>query len=96
MRNFILGFLVGAATLYGALNLHIVRAQDGHHVLRKSTLAARDTYVDIRPFGVNEWKDHLELADAMRKAGKDDLVKGAAESAVRRTLEGLFHREETP
>jgi hypothetical protein len=32
----------------------------------------------------------------MRKAGKDELVKGAAESAVRRTLDGLFHREETP
>jgi hypothetical protein len=96
MRNFIVGFFAGAATLYGALSLHVVRAQDGHHFVAKSSLAVRDTYVDIRPFGVNEWKDHLELADAMRKAGKDDLVKGAAESAVRRTLEGLFHREDTP
>lgn len=96
MRNFIVGFMAGAASLYGALSFHVVRAEDGHHLIAKSTLAVRDTYVDIRPFGVNEWKDHLELADAMRKAGKKDLVQGAAESAVRRTLDGLFHREDQP
>jgi hypothetical protein len=96
MRNFIVGYLAGAISLYVALGFHVVRTQDGHHVIAKTSLALRDTYVDIRPFGVNEWKDHLELADAMRKAGKDELVKGAAESAVRRTLDGLFHREETP
>jgi hypothetical protein len=96
MRNFIGGCVVGALALYAALSFHVVRAEDGHHVIAKTTLALHDTYVDIRPFGVNEWKDHLELVEAMRKAGKKDLVKGAAENAVRRTLDGLFHREETP
>ncbi len=93
MRNFVLGFACGAAALYGSMSFHIVRAEDGHHVIAKTGLTFRDTYVDIRKFGFVEWKDHVGLADALHKAGKKDVVQGATEHAVRNTLDGLFHRD---
>ena len=96
MRNFVSGFLCGAAALYGSMSFHIVRAEDGHHVIAKTGLAFRDTYVDIRKFGIVEWKDHVGLADALHKSGKKDIVQGATGNAVRNTLDGLFHRDAEP
>ncbi|MFO0818927.1 MAG: hypothetical protein U1A77_13350 [Pirellulales bacterium] len=94
MRNFVLGFVCGAAALYGSMSFHIVRADDGHHFLAKTGLTFRDSYVDIRQFGIAEWKDHVGLAEALQKANKQDLMKGAAENAIRNTLDRLWNNNE--
>ena len=93
MRSFILGFILGAATLYGSMCFHIIRAADGHHVVAKTALTFRDTYVDIRPFDVGQWKDHVPLAEAMMKADKSELIQGAAESAIQNALENIWDRQ---
>jgi hypothetical protein len=95
MRGFIPGFITGAAALYASMCFHVVRANDGHHFVPKTALTFRDTYVDIRSFDVGQWRDHVPLAEAMMKAGKSDLVQGAAESAVRNALESLWNRSGT-
>lgn len=94
MRNFVFGFFTGAAALYGSMSFHVVRAEDGHHLIAKTGLTFRDTYVDIRQFGFAEWKDHVGLADAMHQSKRDDLLKGATQNAIRDTIDGLFTRPE--
>ena len=94
MRNFVIGFFVGAATLYGSMSFHVVRADDGYHFIAKTGLTFRDTYVDIRQFGFAEWKDHVGLAEAMHKSDRSDLLQGATQKAIRGTLDGLFQGHE--
>lgn len=92
MRNFVLGFIVGAASLYGSMCFHIVRASDGHHVFAKSGLTFRDTYVDIREFKLTDWREHVTLAEAMIKADKGSLMGNSAENTVRDAFDGLITR----
>jgi hypothetical protein len=93
MRGLVLGFIAGAASLYGSMCFHIVRASDGHHVVAKSALTFRDTYVDVRSFDVGEWRNHVPLAEAIMKANKPELMQGAAESALRNAFDGLWDRQ---
>ena len=91
MRNFILGFVVGAASLYGSMCFHIVRAEDGHHYIPKSALTFKDSYVDIRNFDVAKWRDHVPLAEAIMKS-EPELVQNAAAVAVENAFDQLINR----
>jgi hypothetical protein len=90
VRNFLLGFVVGAASLYGSMCFHIVRAEDGHHFVPKTGLSFRDTYVDIRKFGLSEWRGHVGLAEAILKADKSKLMGGSAENTFRDVFDGFL------
>jgi hypothetical protein len=90
MRNFLLGFFVGAATLYGSMCFHIVKAEDGYHLVAKTGLSFRDTYVDVRKFTVTDWQDHVGLAQALLKSDKGELLGESAENTVREVFDGLL------
>jgi hypothetical protein len=92
MRGFLLGFVVGAATLYGSMCFHIIRTNEGHQVLAKTGLTFRDTYVDIRQFGLTDWRDHVALAEALVKSDKADLMGNSAENTVRDVFDNLLTR----
>ena len=92
MRNFVLGFVVGAAALYGSMCFHIIRTDDGHHVLAKTGLTFQDTYVDIRHFGLTDWREHVSLAQAMLKSDKADLMGNSAENTVRDVFDNILTR----
>ncbi|MFO0869591.1 MAG: hypothetical protein U0935_11720 [Pirellulales bacterium] len=96
MRNFVLGFFCGAVALYGSMSFHVVRAEDGHHVIKKTSLTFYDTYVDIRAFGLGDWKEHAALADALQKSEKKDLMQGATEHALRNSFDRLLHGNNQP
>ena len=93
MRGFIPGFIVGAATLYGSMCFHLVRADDGTHVVAKTALTFKDTYVDITKYTVADWRDHVPLAEAIMKANKPELVHAATEHAVRNAFDNLLDRQ---
>ena len=90
MRNFILGCMVGAVTLYGSMCFHVVRARDATHVIPKMALTFTDTYVDIREFGVPEWRKHVPLAEALIRANKRELMSDALENSVRNAWDNLL------
>ena len=90
MRSFVLGFLLGAATLYGSMCFHVVQSDDGYHVVAKSGLSFRDTYVDVRKFGLSDWRDHVGLAEALLKAGKGNLLGETAQNSVRNVFDDLL------
>ncbi len=90
--SFLVGMVVGAATLYGSMSFHIVRAEDGHHFVPKVALHFSESYVDIRQFTVADWREHVNLAQAIVKAEKTDLLKDAAQISFQNTFDELFEK----
>jgi hypothetical protein len=94
LGTFLFGMVVGAALLYGLLQYHIVNADDGLHLVPKVNSQLAGTYVDVRNFGVAEWAQHADLALALEKAGRRDLLRAAADDALQRGLDRLLTPEE--
>lgn len=86
--SFLLGVLVGAGLVFGALKYHVVQANDGFHFVPKITSGFEDTYVDVRNFGLNDWTEHRALSMALVKADKAHLMDDAATFQLRETLDG--------
>lgn len=80
--SFLMGVVVGALLCYGATNYHVVRAQDGFHVVHKVHARLAEAYVDVRQFGVADWAAHPDLATAIVQEKKQGLMQGAAASAI--------------
>lgn len=90
MRNFILGFLLGVLSLYGALHAHVVRTDEGFHFVPKATITLRDTYVDLRAWDAEEWTKHPGFADSIGKAKRTDLLKSAAKNSLTETFNSII------
>lgn len=90
LTTFIMGMITGGLLFWGALSYHLVRAQDGIHVVPKVQSTLADTYVDIRQFGPAEWIQHADVAQALQAAGRMDLIEAAAEDALKTGLDRLL------
>lgn len=88
--TFVLGAAVGGAAVYGSLQYHVVRADDGLHFIRKTNVTFSGVYVDIREFGPQDWLEHPDLAEAVMRSGKRELVHGAAVDTVNESLRKLL------
>ena len=84
VTSFLMGVIVGAVGLYGAMTYHVVRAADGVHFVRRVSNSLADTYVDIRQFDAAKWNEHKSVAVALINADKGDLLKDSAMSNLRR------------
>ncbi len=87
LMTFFLGMVTGGALLYGALNFHVIRANDGVHFVRKIEPKIAATYVDIRNFTFADWKQHTEIAAALVRTEKSDLMQNAASGALQQSLD---------
>jgi hypothetical protein len=87
---FVFGMIVGALLLFVASRYHIVRANDGVHLIPKSSAHLSEPYVDIRNFTPADWNDHKSLAMAIVQADKAYLLQDAAAESVRRTFDDLL------
>ncbi len=90
LSTFLLGAIVGAALVYGSLKYHLVRANDGFHMVVKSDAEFAGAYVDIRNFSLEDWAKHPDLAAALLQADKRHLVNEAASDGVRQTIDNVF------
>jgi hypothetical protein len=90
MGRFLIGFVVGGATVLGALRYHVVRAGDGVHIVPKMSATLSETYVDIRQYSPQDWTSHPAVAAALVRAGKGNLVQGAAVDSLWNGAEGLL------
>jgi hypothetical protein len=80
--SFLLGVAAGAMLCYGATNYHLVRAQDGFHLVHKQRAQLAEAYVDVRAFGVGDWTNHAALAAALVAENKQYLMEGAAANTL--------------
>lgn len=90
ISTFVFGMMIGAAVLYAALHFHVVRADDGFHMVAKVESTLASTYVDIREFTVGDWTNHQRLAAALLRAEKQELMRGAAGDALRNGFDNLL------
>ncbi len=93
LTTFFFGMIVGAALLFGALKFHVVRANDGLHLVPKTDAKLGATYVDIRNFTASDWAANPDLAAAMLDDDRRDLVEGAASDALRNSLDRFLNPE---
>lgn len=92
LGTFLTGFLLGGVTVYTALHYHVVRANDGLHLIPKLRSTFAESYVDIRNFGVEDWNQHRELALAVAQAGHEDLLHGVAVQPVLDAMNGFLNQ----
>jgi hypothetical protein len=87
LMTFFLGMVTGGVLIYAALNFHLIRAQDGLHFVRKMEPQIAATYVDIRGFTFVDWKTHTDVAAALVRAEKTELMQSAASDALNQSLD---------
>jgi hypothetical protein len=87
LMTFFLGMVAGGLLLYLALNFHLIRAQDGMHFVRKMDSQIAATYVDIRGFTLIDWNQHTDIAAALVRAEKTELMQSAASDALNQSLD---------
>ena len=94
--SFLLGMVVGAALLGGAMNYHFVRSSQGLLMVPKISKGLGDTYVDIREFQLQDWQQHRALAAALVNSDRSELLADNSLSNFRNSsdgvLDGLFGR----
>lgn len=89
--SFVAGLLVGAVMVYVSLKFHIVRANDGFHMIPKLSAEFGETYVDIRQFNLTDWDDHPSLAIAITRADKGELLQNSASESLRHAVDGVLN-----
>jgi len=74
LMTFLSGVVAGGMLTYLAMNVHVIRAEDGFHVVSKIEARLAETYVDIRSFGVADWAGRTRLAAAIANSNKRELL----------------------
>jgi hypothetical protein len=85
--TFLSGFLLGGVVTYLAMHYHIVHAEAGVEFVPKVIPNLHDVYVDIREFEISDWEQHRNLAAALIKAEKSELIGESAERQLRDSLD---------
>jgi hypothetical protein len=88
----VVGAILGAGVVYGALTHHVLRTEAGFELIPKTEAGFQETYLDVRQFGVSNWADHQQVVQAVIKAGKEDLLKDSARSSLERGVDNLLNR----
>ena len=89
MSRFLFGMITGAALLFLAMHYHVVRGNEGVHLVPKISNNLSDVYVDTREFGLGDWKNHKPLAAAIMKSEQSHLLEGAPLESFRLSVQGL-------
>ncbi len=83
-KPFLFGSLLGAITMFVALQYHIVRSHDGFQFVPRTPQHSLGlAYADIRQWSATQWTDRTELARALMAHGSGDLIaQSVAENLV--------------
>lgn len=92
ISTFLFGFVLGGGFVYMTLHYHVIRANDGMHLVAKTTSTFSESYVDIRAFGPAEWNGHRNVANAIVQANKPELLQGALVNPINNAVGGVLDR----
>lgn len=90
LGSFLGGIVVGGVAVFVGLKYHVVRANDGVHLVPKLQAQFDEAYVDIRKFGFEDWNKHRGLAVAMVQAEKGYLMQETATDSLRRSVDNVL------
>lgn len=80
--NFVFGLVIGAGLMFVGLKYHIVRANDGLHMVPKATAKLGSVYSDLRTFTVRDWQDRQELLADITRSNDRQLQEEVARAAL--------------
>lgn len=87
---FVLGMVVGAGLLWGAMHYHVVRSKDGFFFVAKVRNDLSDPYVDIRGFTLSDWERHRPLAAALIRSKQSHLVGDSSAQVFREKMDAVL------
>jgi hypothetical protein len=90
VSSFFMGMITGAVLLHTATSYHVVRANDGFHLVAKQPARLSETYVDIRTFTMSDWTAHPQLASALVQANKQQLLGDSAAARIHESVNQLL------
>ena len=90
ITTFLFGVIIGGAAVFGSLKYHVVRAEDGVHLVPKTSSSFEEIYVDVREFGPTDWTEHTDLAIAMVKADKEHLIGDTTANSIRQSVHNVL------
>lgn len=97
MSKFFFGVFCGALLLYTAMHYHVIRGNDGFHLVPKLTNDLSNIYVDTREFTISDWRGHKMVAAAIMEADQGNLMEDAAlgtfRDSIGQLVNGLYHEE---
>ena len=82
--------------MFTSLKYHVVRADDGIHLIPKLQSDFSQTYVDVREFSPSDWNEHRELAVALVRADKGHLLSDSALGTVRTAVDNVLNNLSGP
>ncbi len=74
LTAFLLGVVVGGASLFLAENYYIVRSTESFHLVPKVAAKLEFPYHDIRNYSIEDWKKNVSLGAAIVRAKKPDMM----------------------
>ncbi|HTN75882.1 MAG TPA: hypothetical protein VL096_11570 [Pirellulaceae bacterium] len=90
LGSFLGGIVIGGAAVFIGLKYHVVRANDGVHLIPKLEARFDDAYVDIRKFSFEDWNQHRSLAVAMTQSQKGYLMQETATDSLRQSVDSVL------
>ena len=90
--NFAFGLLFGAGLMFVGLKYHIVRANDGLHMVPKTMAKLGSVYSDLRTFTVRDWQDRQELLADITRSNDRQLQEEVARAALGNQLNQALDR----
>lgn len=91
VSSFFLGAVIGGVLVFGVVRFHLVRANEGFHLVPRLDSGLSDVYVDIRLFSLTDWSNHRTLAAAIIRANKDHLLQDSATQSFREGLKSAVN-----
>ena len=83
IKPFLFGSLLGAGTMFVALQYHVVQSHEGFRVVPRTPQSALGlAYADVRHWDAAHWADRPELARALVAHGSTDLIAKSVASSV--------------
>ncbi|MBX3425250.1 MAG: hypothetical protein KF688_06180 [Pirellulales bacterium] len=90
ISTFLIGVVVGIVLLWGAMHFHLIRSQQGFHLVAKRSATLADAYVDARSFGPADWLQRPAVAEAVLRSNNDALIDALMGDAVQNGLDKLL------
>ena len=86
----VVGLGLGGGAMWGAFNYHVLRTADGYVYIPKQSAQLNEVYLDVRGYGLAEWKQHPQVVQAIVHSGRTELIANAG--TVQSSVKDLFQR----
>ncbi len=87
LKPFLFGTIFGGGLAFVALQYHLVQSADGFRLVPRTPQPSIGlAYADVRDFGMQEWADRPELAQAIMAHGSTDLITTSAKQQITNTI----------